>query len=203
MAEINGNQKELATAVGGLQQSSIYISEWVQTLRAEAAELRALVTQVQQEQQTSTRALASDVAVLSEDISGLRSKLGHQDAEVADLRETLARKVDDVASNVTGSVEAERKEVQVSGGSAEGAGSAERSEAGEPESDWLKATGPKRPERLKTRCSKQPLRVTGSKQPAQTHRSKEPSQTSICALLHQTRNSTPPTLLTHVCRRSW
>ena len=50
MAELNGNQKELASAVGGLQQSSIYISEWVQTLRSEAAELRALVTNVQQEQ---------------------------------------------------------------------------------------------------------------------------------------------------------
>ena len=38
MAELNGNQKELAAAVGGLQQSSIYISEWVQTLRSESGE---------------------------------------------------------------------------------------------------------------------------------------------------------------------
>ena len=58
MAELNGNQKELASAVGGLQQSSIYISEWVQTLRGEAAELRALVTNVQQEQQRGSMALA-------------------------------------------------------------------------------------------------------------------------------------------------
>jgi chromosome segregation ATPase len=112
MSEINSNQKELATAVGGLQQSSIYISEWIQTLRSEAAELRAIVTQCQQEQYAGSRALASDIAVLAEDISSIRSKMGHQDSEIAALRETVAVKIQDVAKNVTGSVEAERKEVQ-------------------------------------------------------------------------------------------
>ena len=112
MVELNGNQKELASAVGGLQQSSIYISEWVQTLRSEAAELRALATSCQQEQARSSQALASDVAVLAEDVAGLRTKIGNQDAEMLELRETLAGKIDNVAVNVTRSVEAERREVQ-------------------------------------------------------------------------------------------
>mmetsp|Transcript_20260 Transcript_20260/g.37815 ORF Transcript_20260/g.37815 Transcript_20260/m.37815 type:complete len:419 (+) Transcript_20260:168-1424(+) len=112
MAELNGNQKELASAVGGLQQSSIYISEWVQTLRGEAAELRALVTNVQQEQQRGSMALASDVATLAEDITGLRTKIDHQDSEINLLREGLGSKVENVAVNVQRAVEAERKEVQ-------------------------------------------------------------------------------------------
>ena len=112
MVELNGNQKELASAVGGLQQSSIYISEWVQTLRSEAAELRALVTNCQQEQVRSSQALASDVSVLAEDVAGLRTKIGNQDAEMLELREALAGKIDNVAVNVTRSVEAERREVQ-------------------------------------------------------------------------------------------
>ncbi|GMH56938.1 hypothetical protein TL16_g02255 [Triparma laevis f. inornata] len=112
MAELNGNQKELASAVGGLQQSSIYISEWVQTLRGEAAELRALVTNVQQEQQRGSMALASDVATLAEDITGLRTKIDHQDSEMNLLREGVGSKVENVAVNVQRAVEAERKEVQ-------------------------------------------------------------------------------------------
>jgi chromosome segregation ATPase len=112
VAEINANQKELAKAVGGLQQSSIYISEWVQTLRSEAAELRALVGSVQTSETSSSRALAADVAVLAEDISALRSKSSNQDAEFCDLRETLANKVEQVAASVGAAVSAERKEVQ-------------------------------------------------------------------------------------------
>ena len=112
LAEINGNQKELAAAVGGLQQSSIYISEWVQTLRAEAAELRGLVEQVRREQETSGRALAGDVAVLSEDCAGLRTKLGYQDSEIAALRESVTEKIVEGAAAVAAEVEVERREVQ-------------------------------------------------------------------------------------------
>ncbi len=112
MAELNGNQKELAAAVGGLQQSSIYISEWVQALRAEASELRAIVSKVQAEQARSSRALAGDVAVLAEDVAGLRTKMGHQDAELERMRGDLKTKIEDVAVNVNRSVDAQRGEVQ-------------------------------------------------------------------------------------------
>jgi len=50
MTDLNGNQSELASAVGGLQQSSIYISEWVQTLRGETSELKAIVQRCEQSQ---------------------------------------------------------------------------------------------------------------------------------------------------------
>jgi len=78
MSELNGNQSELASAVGGLQQSSIYISEWVQTLRSETAELKAIVMRSEQNQQQASQSLASDVSILAEDIAGLRTKVNHQ-----------------------------------------------------------------------------------------------------------------------------
>ena len=76
------------------------------------AELRALVTNVQQEQQRGSMALASDVATLAEDIAGIRTKIDHQDSEIALLREGVGSKVENVAVNVQRAVEAERKEVR-------------------------------------------------------------------------------------------
>ena len=112
LSELNSNQQELAIAVSGLQQSSIYISEWVQTLRSEAAELRSACASVQTEQVRSSRALASDVNVLAEDIAGLRSRITHQDSELSQTRENIAGRVEAVAASVTRAVDAERKEVQ-------------------------------------------------------------------------------------------
>lgn len=65
-----------------------------------------------QEQQRGSMALASDVAMLAEDIAGIRTKVDHQDSEIASLRETVGSKVENVAVNVQRAVEAERKEVQ-------------------------------------------------------------------------------------------
>ena len=111
MVELNNNQKEIASTVGGLQQSSIYISEWVQTLKSEVTELRALVVQTREQQARSSQALASDVAVLADEVVGLRTKLGHQDAEMCEAREKLGGKIESVVTMVTRTVETERSEV--------------------------------------------------------------------------------------------
>jgi len=56
--------------------------------------------------------LASDVSVLAEDIAGLRTKLTHQDAEIAQLREGLFTRTEELAGTVEQSVASERREVQ-------------------------------------------------------------------------------------------
>jgi len=60
----------------------------------------------------ASQSLASDVSVLAEDIAGLRTKLTHQDAEIAQLREGLFTRTEELAGTVEQSVASERREVQ-------------------------------------------------------------------------------------------
>ena len=112
LTTVSANQRELAAAVGGLQQSSLYLSEWVQTLRSEAADLRAIAATLQAEQGRGARALAADVATLAEDIAGVRARSSHLSSEFEVLRGELSSAVEEVAGSTKRQIDAERLEVQ-------------------------------------------------------------------------------------------